>query len=83
MASSRSRPRRPAQGPRPGARTAKQKAATKSADPAVLTAAEEAARDAELAEARSRTVRRVVIALCVLAVPFYIWAALVISSHNK
>ncbi|MBR7836624.1 hypothetical protein KDL01_25315 [Actinospica durhamensis] len=83
MASSRSRPRKPAQAPGQGGASAKQKAATRPADPAALTAAEQAARDTELAEAHSRAVRRLVIALCVLAVPFYIWAALVISSHNK
>ena len=48
-----------------------------------LTKAEQQARDAELAEARRRNTRRAIIVLCVLAVPLYLWAAVVISAHNK
>jgi len=48
-----------------------------------LTKAEQQAREAELAEARRRNTRRIIIVLCVLAVPLYLWAAVVISAHNK
>lgn len=48
-----------------------------------LTKAEQAAREKELADARSRLVRRVLITLGVVAIPLYIWAATVISAHNK
>jgi len=48
-----------------------------------LTKAEQQAREEELAEVRRRNTRRVIIVLCVLAVPLYLWAATVISAHNK
>lgn len=48
-----------------------------------LTPAERRALDEELDVLRRRTRRRVVIALCVLAVPAYVAAALLISAHNR
>jgi len=47
-----------------------------------LTPAERRALDEEFAEDRRRLKRRVLIGLCILAVPLYIYAAMVISSHN-
>jgi hypothetical protein len=97
MASSpRSKPRKPAGGPKKtGSKAAAMKtdgaagpaAPGKAAVPAdagaELTAAEQAARDEELAATRKQAIRRLLILLCVLAVPLYIWAAVVISAHNK
>jgi hypothetical protein len=78
MASSpRSNPRKPPQAAKRPANAPKQKADS------TLTAAERVAKDAELAEVRKQTWRRVLILVGVLVVPLYVWAALVISAHNK
>ena len=57
---------------------------TKRPSPASdLTEAEQRALDEELAELRRRLKRRVFIALCIAAIPLYLYAAEVISTHNK
>ena len=48
-----------------------------------LTKAERQALDEELAAARRRLTRRIWIGVCIVAVPLYIYAAMVISSHYK
>ena len=39
--------------------------------------------DEELAELRRRLKRRIFIALCIVAIPLYLYAAEVISAHNR
>jgi hypothetical protein len=48
-----------------------------------LTPAETRAMDEELAEARIKTRRKILILLGLVAIPLYLWAAMVISAHNK
>ena len=48
-----------------------------------LTEAERRALKEELAEYRRRLKRRIFITLIIVAIPLYLWAAAVISAHNK
>lgn len=65
---------------RPGGSAPKMKADSSAAQ---LTPAEQDALDAELAEARRHTIRRLRILLLVLGVILYVWAAMVISAQNR
>jgi hypothetical protein len=48
-----------------------------------LTEPERRAVAEELADSRRRLKRRIFIGLCIVAVPLYLYAAEVISAHNK